>query len=309
MPNFWSKAGKFFTDSDSDETKDEDYQKAYEQMKNTESGLINLKNLLKGFNSTTQPVIKFIKELNDSIEKLFKDTPFKEYKSLISRTELILGDIDTLNKAVAKLYSKASEWDKIFEQAREKNKIREDKRKTFDHYQEKLQNLEKDPNKNKHKNKLSRNKEKYVKATNEYIQISEETFEIIGNSIKLSLDLANPVLNDLVLAQKEFYEKVSGKLVDFININTAQATPEKVEVEKKDYDATKFIKNKDLMTSAVANNRTTRIESILEKQSLSGKIGDYDKNVYISFNRTTNSFGKITEQIKLIFEQIADHPY
>ena len=256
MPNFWTKAGQFISEAISDnKTKDEDYQLLCNQMIKTESGINSLKNILKNYNSYSDPFCKYIKTMNDSLYQLYKDSPLiTEIEQINFKHELILNDMDNIGKIITKLYSKTSEWDTIFEKAKELKKVREEKRKNFDHYEQKLLKIEGDQNKKKNTDLLVRNQEKYSKALKEYLEISEKSFEVIKNSIKLSWELANPILGELFISEKNLFEKISSHLTDFGNItNDFQEimdktfNPENVEETEKFYDPKKCIRSKTLM--------------------------------------------------------------
>ena len=106
MTNLCEKAGQFMREEISVAKKsEEDYKKACNQMANTESGINSLKNLLKNFASLVDPFSKFIKEFNESIKKIYKNTPFNYYiDSLIYSKENILNELYLLNKEKYKFY-------------------------------------------------------------------------------------------------------------------------------------------------------------------------------------------------------------
>ena len=136
MPNFWTKAGQFISEAISDnKTKDEDYQFLCDQMIRTETGINSLKNILKNYNTYSDPFYKYIKIINDALNQIYKDTPLLPViEHITANHELILKDLDYLGKIISKLYSKTSEWDTIFEKAKEVKKTREEKRKKILNY-------------------------------------------------------------------------------------------------------------------------------------------------------------------------------
>ena len=256
MPNFWTKAGQFISEAISDnKTKDEDYQLLCNQMIKTESGINSLKNILKNYNAFSDPFCKYIKTMNDSLYQIYKDSPLiTDIEHINFKHELILKEMDNIGKIITKLYSKTSEWDTIFEKAKELKKVREEKRKNFDHYEQKLLKIEGDQNKKKNTDLLIRNQEKYSKALKEYLEISEKSFEVIKNSIKLSWELANPILGELFISEKNLFEKISSHLTDFGNVTKdfqeimdKTFNPENVEEIEKFYDPKKCIRSKTLM--------------------------------------------------------------
>ena len=292
MMNFWSKAGQFFTDTfvSEDKTKDEDYQKLCTKMTTIETGINNLKLILKGYNSYAQPFCQYIKTLNESVSKIYNESPLRaQITEIINRHEFIIKEIGKLGKKISKLYSKTSEWDTIFEKAKESIRTREEKRKNFDHYEQKLLKIGGgDQNKKKLKNFLARNQEKFKVASNEYIEASGKSFEIINNSIKLSWELTNPIFGELIISEKNLFEMISSNLQDFVTIiNDFNDTmkrafnPEVPKNNEETYDPKKFIRSQSL-----AKRKKKEYEHF--------------------FERKTNTFGNIPPERGELFINIKD---
>jgi hypothetical protein len=260
-------------------------------MNNIESGINSLKSVIKEFQTFFQPFCKFIRLLNDSIDKIYSDSPLKsQIKEIINRHELILKEFDNLSRVILKLYSKTSEWDTIFEKAKESIRLREEKRKNYDHYEKKLLKVEGDQNKKKLKNFIERNQDKYSAASNEYIQVSEKSFETINNSIKLSWELANPIFGDLIMTEKNLFEMISSHLNDFTAIiNDFKDTMHKA-FNPEESKSNEFYDPKKYM----------RAQSLIQK----------DKNKYThTFERNTNTFGEIPIEREKLFINIQDTLY
>ena len=292
MPNFWTKAGQFISEAISNnKTKDEDYQLLCEQMIKTETGINSLKNILKNYNTYSDPFYKYIKLINDALNQIYKDSPLIQViEHITTNHELILKDIDYIGKIISKLYSKTSEWDTIFEKAKEIKKIREEKRKNFDHYEQKLLKIEGDQSKKKNTELLIRNQEKYSKALNEYLEISEKSFDVIKNSIKLSWELANPIIGELFNSEKNLFENISSHLIDFWKITDVckgimdkTFNPENPEEIEKYYDPKRSIRSKTLMKRNIDNfnyvhnfvrNTSTLAKGIKDKELKFAEIKD-----------------------------------
>ena len=141
--NLWNKAGNFITNAISrDKTKDEKYQSYCKKMYLIESGIKSLKSILKGYDTYLDPFCKYLKTLNESINKIYKNSPLRiEVNEIIKTHESILKEIHNLEKIISKLHSKTSEWDAIFEKAKESIRIRDEKRRIYDHYEQKLSKI------------------------------------------------------------------------------------------------------------------------------------------------------------------------
>ena len=286
--NFWNKAGNFISNAISGEkTNDEEYQTLCKKMSIIESGIKSLKTIVKGYNTYFEPFCKYLKSLNDSINQIYKYSPLKiEINEIINNHILILKDIDNLEKIVSKLYSKTSEWDSIFEKAKESMKIREEKRKNFDHYEQKLLKIEEDKNKKKVKDFIYRNREKFRIASKEYIDASEKSFEIIKHTIKLSWELTNPIFGELIISEKDTFGKISTHLNDFENIVFILN-----EIMDKEFNPEI---NKD-------NNTTYSAKKHIKSKFLNKK-----KENEHNFIRKTNTFGKVPPDREEKFNKIKD---
>ena len=303
MTNLCEKAGQFMREEISVAKKsEEDFKKACNQMTSTESGINSLKNLLKNFASLVDPFSKFIREFNESIKKIYKNTPFNSYiDSIIYSQETILNELDLLNKEIVKVYSKTSAWNLIFEQTKEQKKIREEKKKKFEHYELKLQKIERDSRKKKNDELILRNEQKYRIAASEYIEISERSLNTINDSLSLSWNLINPIISDLILIKRKAFYNILLNINDFSNIKERFEEIKKNK-EKKDkvINAPKRQKRKSAMSFSVH----WRSKIINNERNFSK-----DSSMFLNFGRLTNSFGKIPADRYKLFDQIEDEPY
>lgn len=311
MTNLREKAGQFMREEISAaKLNEEEYKKACNQMIVTESGIDSLKSILKNFSSLVEPFSKFIKEFNESIKKIYKHTPFNSYiDSIIYSQELIINELDTLNKEIVKLYSKTSAWNLIFQQAKELKKVREEKKKKFDHYEQKLQKIEKDVKKKKNDELILRNEQKYRTAATEYIEVSESSLDVIKNSLILSWNLINPIISELILIKTKAFNNIVFNLNDFSNIK------QRFEEIKEEHDENKNQnQNKENKTKCQkhSSRKSTIALSVHFKPKGNRKEIHHDssKNFnLLTSGRLTNSFGKIPIDRYKLFYQIADEPY
>ncbi|KAG4106539.1 hypothetical protein H8356DRAFT_1340163 [Neocallimastix lanati (nom. inval.)] len=95
---------------------------------------------------------------------------------------IIQAKFEEMNKKINTLFSKTSEWNIIFDS---KSKI----------YRKKKEN----------------------KATSEYEEISEKTFNTINSSLKIAYKLANPIIDEIITAEKQLFEEIGISLTWFSN--------------------------------------------------------------------------------------------
>ena len=289
MLNFWSKAGQFITEAiTGDKTKDDDFQSLCTKMTTIEEGINSFKTILKGHKLYSEPFCRYLRTLNDCLKKIYNDSPFQsEIQPVIFRHSIILQEMENLGKILAKLFSKTSEWDTIFYKAKELIKVREEKRKVFDHYEQKLLKLEDKNTKKNNAEQLARNQEKYSKALKEYLDTSEKSFELIKNSIKLSWELTNPIIGELIISEKNMFEKISQHLFDFANIT----------------NDLKEIMDKTFNPEATDDNFFYDPKRCIRSQTLMIKNED---NYIHTWIRKTNSFGKVPINREHKFMEIKD---
>ena len=261
MPNFWTKAGQFISEKISgSRTQDEDFHKACEKMKNTEKGLFSLKTVLQNFISYSEHFKKYFSDFNSAIKLIYMDSPFYNFTEEITcKHQIIQAEFEEMNKKMNILFSKTSEWNIVFDSAKEQIKSREEKRKVYDHYEEKLSKLNKSNKKDQ--KYLERNEGKYKKAASEYVEISEKAFNTINNSLKIAYELTNPVIDEVITTEKNFFQGIGKSLSCFVN-NSERFMEIKKNLDNpninKDsitYDPIKYMNEKDLMKK-ISLNRT-----------------------------------------------------
>jgi len=261
MPNFWTKAGQFISEKISgSRTQDEDFLKACEKMKNTEKGLFSLKTVLQNFISYSEHFKKYFSDFNSAIKLIYMDSPFYNFTEEITcKHQIIQAEFEEMNKKMNILFSKTSEWNIVFDSAKEQIKSREEKRKVYDHYEEKLSKINKSNKKDQ--KYIERNEGKYTKAASEYVEISEKAFNTINNSLKIAYELANPVIDEIITTEKNFFQGIGKSLSCFTN-NSERFMEIKKNLDNpninKDsitYDPIKYMNEKDLMKK-ISLNRT-----------------------------------------------------
>ena len=261
MPNFWTKAGQFISEKISgSRTQDEDFLKACEKMKNTEKGLFSLKTVIQNFLSYSEHFIKYFSDFNSAIKLIYMDSPFYNFTEEITcKHQIIQAEFEEMNKKMNILFSKTSEWNIVFDSAKEQIKSREEKRKVYDHYEEKLSKINKSNKKDQ--KYIERNEGKYTKAASEYVEISEKAFNTINNSLKIAYELANPVIDEIITTEKNFFQGIGKSLSCFTN-NSERFMEIKKNLDNpninKDsitYDPIKYMNEKDLMKK-ISLNRT-----------------------------------------------------
>ena len=337
MPNFWSKAGQYISEKISgSRTQDEDFIKACEKMKNTEKGLSSLKAVLQNFISYSGNFKKYFSEINSSIKLIYMDSPFYNFTEEITcKHQIIQAEFEEIQKRMNIIFSKTSEWNIIFDSAKEQIKTREEKRKIYDHYEGKLSKINKSHKKDQ--KYIERNEGKYTKAASEYVEISEKAFNTINNSLKIAYELTNPIIDEIITAEKKLFQGIGQSLNCFTNNNERFKEIKKnidnpnINKSSITYDPIKYMNEKNLMKRISLNRTltsnlfysqkrisTVSLENYNKKNSNSVKMTtnsriDYNLNVgtenynnIFTNSRMTNSFGNIKEEKLTEFYSIED---
>ena len=327
MPNFWSRGLQYIEEKFGGQfTEDKDFEKILIQIDRTEKGFSDFRTVIQNFNSYVDKFSTFFLDLKNALNLIYSNTPYYSFiEEFLVKQEIINVYIEDMNKLLIKLYSRSSEWDKIFGDAKNKLIEREEKRKVYDHYEKKLLKI-KD---NKDKKYIERNQEKYAKAASEYVGISEKVFKQLEGSLKLSWELTNPVVSELIMGEQKMFEGISNSLScfkdnikRFTEIDHSINNPNS-KMKIYNYDPVKYIKGKELikmvsinktMSSSIPsndfkNNRprwsiSIKSDMIQKMESKDIKKANYD-NILVQ-SRLTTSFGKIPENKFKEFKDIED---
>lgn len=311
MPKFWSRGLQYIGEKLGREvTSDKDFENLLTKIDMTEKGFIALRSVIQNFNSYMEKFSKFFSDVNDALKLIYSDTPYYNFiEEFLVKQQIINVHVEDMSKLLIKLYSRSSEWDKIFEDGKKLLVEREAKRKEYDHYEKKLLKI-KD---SKDKKYIERNEEKYTKAASEYVDISEKIFNQLEGALKLGWELANPVVSDLILGEQKMFEGISitlscfkDNIKRFTEIDMSISNPD-TKMKKFNYDPVKYLKGKDLIRRVSINRNLTipvnlnDVKNLKIKGNSTNEIPKFEKtkvnydNILI-LSRLTNSFGEIQEE-------------
>ena len=330
MPNFWSRGWQYLEEKlGATTTEDKDFENMLKKIEITEKGLASLRLVLQNFNSYVEKFCTFFTDLNDALKLIYENTPYYLFiEEFVCKQQIINTHFEDLSKLLIKLYSRTSEWDRIFESCRNQLEERENKRKVYDHYEKKLLKIQKT---SKDKKYIERNEEKYTKAASEYVGISEKIFNLMDDSLKLCWERTNPLVSELILGEKKLFEGISASLSCFKdNIKRFSEIEYSINNPNSNrktfnYDPLKYMKEKDLIKRISVrrsvvnsiyipnknkdqdNQRKLSIFSWYDnenKQVEDKKVNNFDN--ILSHSRLTNTFGDMPEDKLDEFYNIED---
>ena len=333
MPNFWTRGWQYIEEKLGGEvTEDKDFENILKKMEITEKGLASLRTVLLNFNSYIEKFCSFFIDLNNALNLIYENSPYYLFvEEFVCKQQIVNTHFEDLSKLLIKLYSRTSEWDRIFETAKNQLVERENKRKIYDHYEKKLLKIQKS---SKDRNYIERNEEKYTKAASEYVEISEKIFNLLRDSIKLSWKLTNPIVSELIIGEQKLFNGISSSLScfkdnlkRFAEIDYSLSNPNS-KLKNFNYDPLKFIKEKNLikkisgkrnMSCAIIpiynddkpNNKGTgkKKENLQKQKNDEKKKNIHNLNNILIQSRLTNAFGEMPEDKLEEFFNIEDDFY
>ncbi len=307
MPNLWTKTTQKIAEAfNGPRTKDTEFDAKVEEMKVVEKGMMSIKALVQNFLNYSVAFRNLCREISSSIKNVYasnKSSPYLSIATDISEGHVELeSHFEEMFAGVTKLYSRSSEWSTLFANAKSQIANRETCRKNYDHYDEKMEKVYKSKKEKAKKNVtestkeidyMNRNEIKYKKATEEYVKSSEQTFESIGAILDKRYNLLNPIVADLLHAERIFYNKATRIFDKYEGLdkrmkNIAQSY-EKPEIT---YDACKYIRGGEIIQKErkdETNKKEKRSETVSnrkESTNISGNViaSNSGNNYYDSGN-------------------------
>jgi hypothetical protein len=172
MPNFWTKTSQKISEAFSGpRTKDTEFDQKVEEFKQVERGVNTMKTFILSFLNYTQTTKAFAREMNSAIKGVYElNSPFAMIAKDIYEAHLDLEKFhDTFCNKVAVLQKEVNDWHLLFSDVKNQLTKRDSLRKTYDHYDEKLEKLYKTKQEKFKKNLNETNKEIELLARVSYI--------------------------------------------------------------------------------------------------------------------------------------------
>jgi hypothetical protein len=146
MPNFWTKATQKISETFSGpRTKDPEFEEIVKEMWMTEKGLTSIRNVFQNISNFTANLKNSSIELSNSIKMIYeKDSAYMPFAaSVFQINEEMIRYADEFNTRLVKIYSETNRWDNLFNELKNKLCKRDEARKIYDHYEEKMDKIAK----------------------------------------------------------------------------------------------------------------------------------------------------------------------
>lgn len=149
MLNFWSNTTqKIYEFVYGPRTKDTEFENKVEEMKACERSISGIKHIYFNFSPNTRGIKNLCKDIYANIGMAYSES--SPYWAFVVELGQVYQEVerlyDGMSEVVALLAIQTSEWDKLFEEAKKAVAQREETRRAYDHYDEKLEKLVKNRN-------------------------------------------------------------------------------------------------------------------------------------------------------------------
>lgn len=149
MSSFWSSTTqKIYEVICGVRTKDTEFDIKVEEIKSAEMSLRGIKSIFSNFNNNTYGIKKMCKDVYTNLTQPYTEaSPYWNFVTDIAQSHQEIERLyDVLNETIGLLSKQTLEWDKHFTEAKNNVTQREDFRRKYDHYDEKLEKIVKNRN-------------------------------------------------------------------------------------------------------------------------------------------------------------------
>ena len=228
MPNFWSKiAQEAYECFNGPRTKDYDFDKKAQELQLAKDKIFQLRAIIANFPQRTLPFKSMLEEISSLFSLVFDRNTnyYRLMDDVCNAHRALLNAYSECCDKMKKVYDECSDWDNKFIEVENDIKRRNDLRKNYDHYDEKMEKLVKERtarfNKGKTESesdiqKFESNEKKYKDAALEYVQLSNQTFFKMQTLLDLRYAMVAPVVGDFLEAERLFFVQ-GAQIMDYFN--------------------------------------------------------------------------------------------
>ena len=296
MPNFWSQTTQSIYELfNGPRTVDTEFEEKQKELKASIESMGIINQTVKNFSNQTQGLRNFCQNVYNNLTKSYsRNSVYYPFIADLAEThKKVENAYNICSETLKNIQIKNVEWDKIFNDVQNGLQKREEARKIYDHYDEKMEKLVKERNEKLAKKiqedekdiaKFNRNDGKYKKAASDFISLSNYTYRRIQDLLDMRYQMLNPLICAMVNAEKQFFDSCSSFFQKFDGSNQKffgldrgfQKTP-------INYDPTKHIRAAKLLQGVNVN----MLPQVKNKAKYSYQ--DYQKNINQNKMNTSNN--------------------
>ena len=230
MPNKWTKATQaIYEFFNGPRTVDTEFNLKVEELNSIMNSMKTITTIIKNFPNQTMGLKNFCESIYNNLKESYKGNsiyiPF--IIDVCDSHKKIETSYLNLCENINKIQKGNLEWKNKFDEVQNSLINREEARKVYDHYDEKMEKLVKDRNNKLSKGenedikdieKFERNDGKYKKAASDFIQMSNYSYRIIQDLLDYRYQILNPIICNLVNEEKIFFDSCSNFFSKFGNV-------------------------------------------------------------------------------------------
>ena len=260
-------------------TKDYEYDKMEQEYQICKERILNLKSTIENYPNKLEGYKTFIEELILITEIIFEGEQgmYSKYMSDVTNAHKALNEkLINMFTRVSSLKEMMEKWTKNSSTVDEKIKLREEKRKTFDHYDEKMSDLYEERQKiiakgnepdEKDEERFMRNIKKYQDAAKDYIEATNDAYKFICYFIDSKYENISIGIAEFLDMELTFFIEANQIFNYFRNIrNNVLTIKQSFRPPNRKYDASNYIRGKTLLNISVEEMKKSKtiISGVIE---------------------------------------------
>ncbi len=284
-------------------TKDFEFEKMVQEYQVCKERMLSLKNVIDNYPSRLEGYQLTLDTLISNFETIFdKDQGnyFQFMTNVVGAHKALKEKLLNMFTKLEHLKSSMDKWTEHCSSVDGKLALREEKRKNFDHYDEKMGELVEERNKmiskgkipgEKDDEKYTRNIKKYQSAANDYVEAGNDAYKHICYFLDSRYDNISISVAEFIEIEASFYNEASFIFNFFKNVrNNVMDLRQNFIPTQRDYDASNFIRGKSLLNINVEEmmKSCTSISGVIEGKPGYTSKSINEKNKSKNFNQNGN---------------------
>ena len=294
-------------------TKDFEFEKMAQEYQICKERMLNLKNLIDSYPSQLEGFQVSLNSLIENFENIFskeQEGYFQFMSNVTAAHKALNNKLLAMHLKLEKLQSSMAKWTEHCTSVDGKLALKEEKRKTFDHYDEKMAEMLEDRYKTiikgktpseKDDEKYARNIKKYQNAANEYVEATNDAFKHICYFLDSRYENISLSVLEFIEIKGWFFNEACYIFNFFRNArNNLKVLKQNFRPTHREYDASNFIRGKNLLNVNVEEimKNSTCISGIIEGKpkssnnnndmSRANTFNQNNQNISMNSNNFTN---------------------
>ena len=288
-------------------TKDFEFEKMCQEYEVCKGRMLSLKSVIDNYPSRLEGYKLTLDSLISNFETIFskdQENYFQFMSNVAAAHKALSSKLLNMFNKTEQLKSSMDKWTENCSSVDGKLSLREEKRKIFDHYDEKMAEMIDERNKlivkgkipsEKDDEKYFRNIKKYQNAAKEYVDATNDAYKHICYFLDSRYDNISISVVDFIQIEASFYNEASYIFNFFKNYkNNVMGLRQNFRPTHRDYEASNFIRGKSLLNLDIEElmKSCTTISGVIEGKpgARRNSIGNNNEmNKAKTFNQNMNN--------------------